>query len=215
VLNASFDSRNPEPTWRCDLGPRREKSDFLRDSGIGGVISLFGITNIQNVLMMTTKGEPVPMIVHPALTKYLLKLEVGDSVDPDYDLPGEELTSPAVHPPVPWLELENCEGYPQHINIQASGNSPDVGVTVQDVLRAIHEDMRKPSTRPAWDRLRNDERTWIKTSFKKRCKTEEELSKGLHRIDYLCGRDRLQIFPKLSPDGVQFSPPMPMSEDSP
>ena len=155
------------------------------------------------------------MIVHPVLTKYLLKLEAGDSVDPDYDLVEEDLISPAVYPPVPWLELENYQGYPQRISIQACGGSTDVGVTVQDVLRGIHEDLRKPSTRPAWDRLSNEEKAWIKTSFKKRCKTEAELSKGLHRIDYLCGRDRLQISPKLSPDGVQVSPPIPWSTESP
>jgi len=149
------------------------------------------------------------------LTKYLLKLEVRESFDPDYDLPEEELTSPAVHPPVPWLELENCQGYPQRISIQASGGSPDIGVTVQDVLRAIHEDLRKPSTRPAWDNLRNEQRARIKISFKKRCKTEEELSKGIHRIDYLGGRDRLQVIPKLSPDGAQLSLPVELSAEPP
>jgi len=149
------------------------------------------------------------------LTKYLLKLDVGESFGPDYDLPDEELTSPAVHPPVPRLELENYQGYPQHISIQASGDSPDIGVTVQDVLRAIHKDLRKPSTRPAWDDVRNEQRAQIKSSFKKRCKTEEELSKGLHRIDYLGDRDRLQVIPDLSPDGVSLSPLVALSAEPP
>ena len=43
VLKASFDSRDPKPARRCDPGSRRDKGDFLRDSGIGGVISLFGL----------------------------------------------------------------------------------------------------------------------------------------------------------------------------
>jgi hypothetical protein len=149
------------------------------------------------------------------LTRYLLKLDVGEAFDPDYDLPEEELISPAVHPPVPWLDLENYQGYPQRISIQASDGSPDIGVTVQDVLSAIHEDLRIPSTRPAWDSLRNEQRDQIKTSFRKRCKTEEELSKGLHRIDYLGDRDKLQVIPKLSPDGVQLSPPVALSAEPP
>jgi hypothetical protein len=64
----------------------------------------------------------------------------------------------------------------------------------------IHEDLRKPSPRPAWDKLNDDERAEINASFKERCRTEEELSGGLYRFDYLRGRDRLQIFPALSPD---------------
>jgi len=134
------------------------------------------------------------------LTKYLLELDIGESADPDYDLPNEELTSPAVHPPVSSLKLENRQGYPEFINIQASGDTPNIGVTVQDVLRMIHEDLREPSPRPAWDKLNDDERAEINASFKKRCKTEEELGNGLYRFDYLRGRDRLQIFPALSPD---------------
>jgi len=134
------------------------------------------------------------------LTKYLLELDIGESVDPDYDLPKEELTSPAVHPPVSSLKLENRQGYPAGISIQAAGDAPNIGVTVQDVLRMIHEDLMKPSPRPAWDKLNDDERAEINASFKERCRTEGELSQGLYRFDYLRGRDRLQIFPALLPD---------------
>lgn len=98
------------------------------------------------------------------------------------------------------LKLENRQGYPAFINIQASGDAPNIGVTVQDVLRMIHEDLRKPSPRPAWDKLNDEERAQINASFKERCRTEEDLSKGLYRFDYLRGRDKLQIFPALSPD---------------
>ena len=150
------------------------------------------------------------------MTKYHLKLEIGESVDPDHDLPEEELSSPAVHPPVPLLKLENREGYPE-LNIEASGDSPDVGVTVQDVLRMIHEDLMKPEPRPRWDRLNEDVRAEIKASFKARCRTEGERSKGLYRFDYLCGRNKLQILPQLSPDGVSLSPfiPFKLSAESP
>jgi hypothetical protein len=76
------------------------------------------------------------------LTKYFLKLEMTNSVEHDYDLPKEELTSSAVYPPVLLLKLESYQGYPQVISIEASDNSQGVGVTVQEVLRTIHEDLR-------------------------------------------------------------------------
>jgi hypothetical protein len=136
------------------------------------------------------------------LTKYLLKLEISEHVDLDYDLPKEEMSSPAVHPPMPSLTLESQQGYPQPINVQASSDAPGVGVSVQDVLSAIHEDMRKPSPRRIWSKLSDGERAVINASFKERCRTEEHLSKGPCRFDHLRGRDRLQIFPKLSSDGV-------------
>ena len=136
-------------------------------------------------------------MIHPALTKYNLKLEMSDSVDQDYDLPKEELTSSAVYPSMLSLKPENCQGYPHVINIGAS----DEGVTVQDVLRTIHEDLMTPFSKRELGSLRADRRTEVRIAFKERCETEEERSKGPHRIDYLGERDRLQILPKLTSDG--------------
>ncbi|KAI0000105.1 hypothetical protein BJV74DRAFT_821577 [Russula compacta] len=151
------------------------------------------------------EGEAVPLVLHPVLTKYLLTLETDGPIDYDYELPKEEITSPAVHPPMLSLKLENFQGYPQIINIHGSGSSP---VTVQEALIAIHEDLRGPSPRRAWSKLSDAERTQINESFKGRCRTEEDLSKGPIWFDYLGGRDRLQIFPRPQ-DGVispaQFS----------
>jgi hypothetical protein len=132
------------------------------------------------------------------LTKYNLKLEMAESVDHDYDLPEEEITSPAVYPPMLSLKLESHQGYPQVISIEASGES---GVTVQDALRTIHEDLRMPFPSRELSKLGVEERAAIMAAFKVRCKTEEEFSKGARRIDHLGGRDRLQILPKVLPDG--------------
>jgi hypothetical protein len=117
------------------------------------------------------------------------------------------MSSPAVHPPMSSLTLESHQGYPQPINVQASSDSPGVAITVQDVLSAIHEDMRKPSPRRTWNKLSEGERAVINASFKDRCKTEEQLSKGPSQFDHLRGRDRLQIFPKLSSDGLLLPVP--------
>ena len=65
-------------------------------------------------------------------------------IEHDYDLPKEELTSSAVYPPVQLLKLESYQGYPQVISIEASDDSQGIGVTVQEVLRTIHEDLRMP-----------------------------------------------------------------------
>ena len=129
-----------------------------------------------------------------------------ESVDHDYDLSKEEITSPAVYPPMLSVKLENHQGYPQIISIEASGDSRSTGVTVQDVLRTIHEDLRMPFPRRELSKLGAEERAGINASFRERCKSEEELSKGPRRFDRLGGRDRLQIFPRLSPDGSVLLP---------
>jgi hypothetical protein len=165
------------------------------------VISFLVNSNIHDALTMATKGKPISFIVHPILTKEFLKLEFRKSVEPDYDFPKGDLTSPAVRPPVAVLVLENRQGYPERIRILASGSDPAVGVTVEDVLGQIHEVLRKPSTKSLWGQLCNRrQKAQITASFRKRYKTEEERSKGLHAYDYLCGRDRLQILPEQASD---------------
>ena len=157
--------------------------------------------------MAMTQGELVPLVLHPALSKYFIELDISSqSIDRDYNLPDEELTSPAVDPPMPSLKLENHQGYPQSIDVQASNDSPGA-VTVQDVLKTIHEDLRKPSRRREWNKLSNEERAVVDAAFRRRGSTEEELGQGLCRIDYLRGRNRLQVLPKLSPDGEMLPPP--------
>jgi hypothetical protein len=129
-----------------------------------------------------------------------------ESVDHDYDLPKEEITSPAVYPPILSVKLESHQGYPQIITIEASGDSQSTGVTVQDVLRTIHEDLRMSFPRRTLSKLGAEERAEINASFRERCKGEEELNKGPRRFDQLGGRDRLQILPRLSPDGNVLLP---------
>lgn len=129
-----------------------------------------------------------------------------ESLDHDYNLPNEEITSPAVYPIVLSLKLESRQEYPQIISIEASGDSQGAGVTVQDVLRTIHEDLRMPFPRRELCKLGCEERVGIEAAFRERCKTEEELGNGPRRIDYLRGSDRLQILPKLPPDGSVLPP---------
>jgi hypothetical protein len=143
------------------------------------------------------------------LSKYLLKLDIANQpVEHDYDLPREEITSSASHPPMHSLKLESHQGYPQLITVQASSDSPGIGVTVQDVLRTIHEDVRTLSRRREWTKLSAEERAQVDTAFRERCRTEEELGQGPCRIDYLRGRDRLQVLPKLSPSGEMLPAPI-------
>ena len=80
------------------------------------------------------------------MTSYLLKLNVTEPLDHNYGLPEEDITSAAVHPPVLSLKLENVnyQGYPHEISVDASSNDPNVGATVQDVLRTIHKDLGVP-----------------------------------------------------------------------
>jgi hypothetical protein len=138
--------------------------------------------------------------LHPVLSKYHLKLDISDDPDDDHDLPEEEIDSPATHPPMLSLTLENRQGYPQPIFVQASSDSLDVGVTVRDMLRTIHDDGRKQPRRNELSKLGAEERAALNAAFTKRCKTERELSYGPCRIDYLRGRDRLVIVPKPPPE---------------
>jgi hypothetical protein len=164
--------------------------------------------------MTMTQGELVPLVLHPVLSKYFIKLDISSqSIDHDYNLPNEELTSPAVHPPMPSLKLDNHQGYPHSIDVQASSDSPG-GVTVQDVLKTIHEDLQKPSRRREWIKLNAEGQAAVDVAFRRRGNTEEELGKGVCRIDYLRGRDRLQILPKLSPDGEMLPAPTQAEEPS-
>jgi hypothetical protein len=140
------------------------------------------------------------------LTKYNLKLEMNDSSDHDYGIPKEDINSPAVYPPMLSLKLENHQGYPQVITVEASSDTQSVGVTVQEVLRTLREDLIMPFPRRELSKLGVEERAGINAAFTERCKSEEELSKGPRRIDHLSGRDRLQILPKLGPDGSELIP---------
>jgi len=153
-------------------------------------------------------GEPVPLDVHPVLTKYFLKLEINGPPDHDYDLQKEEITSPAVYPHTQSLKLEYFRGCPQVINIKAFSD-PRVGITVQDVLRKIHEDLRMPLRNHEFGLLGLEGRAAIRKAFEERCKIDEEHRKGPCRIDFLRGRDRLQILPKFPSDGALVHPTTP------
>jgi hypothetical protein len=87
-------------------------------------------------------------------------------------------------------------------DVDASSDYSGASVTVEDVPRKIQEDLRKPSSKRELYTLPRGDQTAIRDAFNKRCKTKEDLSKGLYRIDYLRGRDRLQILPRHPLDGV-------------
>jgi hypothetical protein len=131
-------------------------------------------------------------------------------VDHDFGLPPEEFNSSAVHPPVNVLVLDNGQGYPRNINVHASDEGSDIGITVEDVLRTISTDLRASSSQREWAALEEDRRREVEETFENRARTEEDRSGGLRRIDYLSGRNRLQIFPKHPlPDDEEISPPLP------
>jgi hypothetical protein len=135
------------------------------------------------------EGEPVPLVVHPVLMEDLLKLDIV-SQPPNYDfgLPAEDLLSSAVHPPVLALILEHKQGYPQKIEVHASDKGSGVGVTVEDVLKTIGAHLRLSSTHREWSRIQVDK-------SRPPSRTGREPKTRSRRIDYLSGRNRLQIFP--------------------
>ena len=128
--------------------------------------------------------------------EYLLKFDIASQpLDHDFGLPTEVFLSSAVHPPVHILVLENEQGLSQNIEVQASDKGSCFGVTVKDVLKTIGIDLRILSSRRELATFDEDTRREVEDSFKNRARTGGAAS-DLRRIDYLRGRNRLQIFPK-------------------
>jgi hypothetical protein len=94
------------------------------------------------------------------------------------------------------LVLDNDQGYPRNINVRASEEGSEVGITVEDVVKTISADLRASSSQREWAALNEDRRREVEETFENRARTEEDRSGGLRKIDYLRGRNRLQIFPK-------------------
>ena len=115
---------------------------------------------------------------------------------PDRDHPKEDMNSPA---PMLSLKSESHQGHPQTITTEVSSDTRGVGVTVQEVLRSIHEGLKMPFPRRELRKLGAEERTMINAAFGE---SEEELNKHPRRID----RDRLQISQQFGPDGSGLIP---------
>jgi len=138
--------------------------------------------------------------------KYLLKFDITQPVDHDFGLPPEEFASSAVHPPVHVLVLDNEQGYPRNINVHSSDDGSEIGITVEDVIKTISTDLRASSSQREWAALNEDRRVEVEETFENRARTEEDRSGGLRKIDFLGGRNRLQIFPKHAlPDDDEIS----------
>jgi hypothetical protein len=91
------------------------------------------------------------------------------------------------------------------MTVEASVDSRGIGVTVQDVLRTIHEDMRTPFPRRELSGLVVEERAGFNATFGERCKSEEELGKGSRKTDHLGGRDKSQVSMKSALDGSELT----------
>ena len=127
--------------------------------------------------------------------KYLLKFDVtSQPLDHNFGLPTEEICSPAVHPPVQILILENEQGLPQNVEVHASDKGSGIGVTVGDVLKTISVDLRKSCSQHEFLKLDEDTRREVEDALEDQ-RTEERTS-GLLWMDYLHGRNRLLVFPK-------------------
>jgi len=130
--------------------------------------------------------------VHPVLTEHLLRLRITGPVDHSYSIPPEDITSFAVDPPMLSLILENHQGYPELIYIRASSG---IGVTVEDVLRTIHEELRTPLPGSLLNKS-IDVGRYPPNALLHAGREREQQGVGPCRFYYLHGRDRLQVLPK-------------------
>src|SRR5882762_7243329 len=107
--------------------------------------------------------------------KYLLKFDIASQPeDHDFGLSTEEYFSSAVYPPVHVLLLQNEQGLPYNIEVQASDKESGIGVTVGDVMKAISVDLRKYFSLRMWAALNEDTRVEVEDAFEDRARTEEE-----------------------------------------
>jgi hypothetical protein len=110
------------------------------------------------------------------------------------------------------LVLESNQGYPRNINVHASDEESDIGITVREALGTIGTALRASSTQREWAALNEERRREVEEAFENRARTEEDRSAGLRKIDYLRDRNRLQIFPKNPlPEDEEISQPLPSS----
>ncbi len=150
--------------------------------------------------------------------KYLLKFDIASQpLDYDFGLSTEELLSSAVHPPVHILVLENELAFPQNIRVQGpvKGSESGIGVTIEDVLKTIGVHLRNSSSQHKWAALNEDLRTYVEDAHKDWARIQERRTDPW-RIEYLRGRNRLQILPKhpLPEDDDGISQPLPHDSTS-
>jgi len=91
----------------------------------------------------------------------------------------------ATNPPTAILHV-TCEVFPGEWPIEVRRLE---GITVGDILGAIHTTLMHPIRRQEWDQLSEKQRSRIKVAFDERCKTADDRdechSRGILRVDCL------------------------------
>jgi hypothetical protein len=124
----------------------------------------------------------------------------GLSPGPLSPLPGFEpavLDEPATYPPLPHITLIS-EFLPWCIHVEASDVLSVPVVTVFDVLHTLHLNLRVPIVQCEWANLPPHMQSAVTSQFYQRLdgirdinSRDDQMRKGVRRIDYLCGRTRL------------------------
>lgn len=105
--------------------------------------------------------------------------------DPWHPLSHFDLSQPATKPAISTLHIV-CDIFPGYWPIKISCTS---GVTIGDVLEAIHSALIKRISRSEWDALSEKQKTRTTAAFEKRCEMAPDLaacrSHGVIRMDCL------------------------------
>lgn len=133
--------------------------------------------------------------MHPVLTEYLLKLDITSPPhDFNFGLPAKDLLSSAVRPPARTQILTHKRCHQQNPGVQLSDKWSGVGVTVEDVLKIVGANPRLSPSHRKWSDQGDDGRRDVEAAFEDRGRAEDERGGDIRHIDYLGGRNRLQIF---------------------
>lgn len=125
----------------------------------------------------STAAQPVPSTSAPAHNVNINHKGHGQRQAPR---PPHLLSEYATSPPISALRI-TCGLLPA---MRMRAHNP-CGVTVSDVLGAIHTALRVPLTHAEWGSLSAKQRARVQRAYETRCRTERERERGVRRVDCL------------------------------
>jgi len=118
-------------------------------------------------------------------------------------LPDEFADHPATNPPMPKVRLV-CRDIPWRINVTNAK-----GVTLRDIIEAIHTEMDTPLTEGEWWIAQDEEREQVLKTYQENCSDEvpegmkRKLEDGVKRVDWL-GKKTMLMSISRSPLDEEF-----------
>ncbi|KAF8202135.1 hypothetical protein BJ912DRAFT_429497 [Pholiota molesta] len=179
---------------RLTRKPRDWRGSYRSSSkgGLGRYFSRIGsiIPRVPKQALLQPRLVLNSIIAHPTWVSYDLRIHPSSRHDlnlpfRNHPLDAIDLTQPVSSPLTSQLVLWHRK-LPWYINIQAS--HPSRGVTIQDLLEGIYEELELPIGYHEYctAELTSGDRDMLNMAFQKRCRGNKgEIRRGVRRIDFL------------------------------